>query len=82
MEVDDKAECLLADSLVGDSHYSWADNTVWKWSKEERAEMKKVQKGVEMRQAGRGLDEGAKQLSLGHFLYSPAFSLILISPLR
>lgn len=51
--------------------------TEWKWNREERAEMRKVQKGEERRQAGRGPDEAAKhshwdisftlQLSLSHF---------------
>lgn len=73
-EEDDEQDCLLADSLVGDSHHTWADKTEWKWSREGRAETRKVQKGEEMRRVGRGPDEAAKQLSLGHFLYSPAVS--------
>lgn len=72
----------LADSLVGDPRYTWTDETEWKWRREERAETRKVQEREEMRRAGRGPDEAAKQLSLEHFLYSPAAALILISLLK
>lgn len=78
MQVEDKVECLLAVSLVGDSHTLG----LIKRSREARAETRKVQEGEEMRGAGRGPNEGAKLLSLEHFLYSPAAFLILISPLK
>lgn len=81
VQIEDKPDCLLADSLW-DSHHTRADKTEWKWSKEERAKTRKVQKGEEMRLAGRGPDGAAKQLSLGYFLYSPADFLILIGPLK
>lgn len=53
VQIEYKPDCLLADSL-GDSHYTQADKTEWKFSRGERAETRKVQKGEEMRRDGQG----------------------------